>query len=91
MPKEDTVNGRRIRRELLNLVGFLIPGFLLVPWVLFRYAPITVTFADFCDRFYNGGLLGELGVGAFLFAWLVVLSPYLLFQFIRSVLWLVVR
>ena len=74
---------RRLAREWLYFLGFLLFGLFLLPALLTLVFPSRDGFADELGQFYEA--LG--GEGDAELAWLVVFGPYLLIQLIRSVIW----
>jgi hypothetical protein len=83
--EEHTMNKKRIAREYLYFLKCFAVGFFLLPLILFIiFAPISgLKFGKFYGDFY-GALLGG---DEFVISWLFILGPYLLFQFIRSIVW----
>ncbi len=75
---------RIIAREWLYLLGWLFVGILPLPLVVmlvsllfFPHVGSKATLAQLYDELMNG-VIGD---------WLFVLAPYLLFQFVRSIIW----
>lgn len=81
------ISKRQIAMEWLYLLGGMIFGFVVAPLAVFLVFSLlmndTATFAEYYPRFFAALVNGPDR----LFAWVVVLGPYVLFQLIRSVLW----
>jgi len=69
---------KQIARERLYFLAFFAVGFIVGPFIL------TLVFGQISDypAFYEQ-MFGK----HFLIAWVIVLGPYLLFQFVRSLVW----
>ncbi len=73
-----SMSGRTLAREWLLLVGSLLFGLGVLPWLL-RIASMPINIAVF-----YGALVGGREV---LSAWLLVVSPYAVVQLLRSIAW----
>ena len=74
-----------LAREWLTLIVGLLVGFLVVPSFLYTFGP-DVSLIDFYIEVL-GSLFGYEGSRSMLITMAVLLAPYFVYQFARSVLW----
>ena len=77
------MNRKKIIRECLYFLGALCVGFFILPVILILFLspqPSVKDYGEFLDALFSGGLMT-------LFAWMCALTPYLLFQLIRFIVW----
>lgn len=94
------MNEKRVAKEWLYLLGCLLWGFVAMPVLFYWFGSLLkppsspdCSISSFCTEFYLA-LLGfgsssgsYVPKGAVVFVWSIVLGPYFLFQFVRSVVW----
>ena len=82
------MNTKRIAREWLYFLGSFFFGLLVLPSLMLVVArffthPTDSAASELLSAFYSG-LMKRRDA---LITWLVVFAPYLIFQFVRSVIW----
>ena len=90
---EGIMNKKRVAREWLYFLACPLFGLIVMPFlVLLVLFVLAVLFVP--DRHWTltegfGGFYSELvGMGEWtVIAWLIVVAPYILFQFVRAVIW----
>ena len=81
------MNKKRIAKEWLYFIGFVLFGLFVLPFLLtatfYFFATRSFTFSTELSYFYSA-LVDRHDALIF---WLMVAGPYIFFQFIRSVIW----
>jgi hypothetical protein len=78
------MNKKRIAKEWLYFLCGMLVGFLVLPLIL--SFPFGYTMGDFYMEIFGLFLRNHITLPS-ICAWLVAVSPYLLFQLVRSIIW----